>query len=156
MTKRLTTLLIGLGLVAVAACGRKGPLELPPGRAPMAVERLLAAWRDGAVVLDWTNPGKTVSGHVLAALREAEIWIFEGGGAPLGSSFVPGEVEKAARRAGRLPVAPGAASTFVFRPPPSGPASLAFTVRVIDRKGRASAFSAPAAVDIVRKKGGRA
>jgi predicted small lipoprotein YifL len=156
MTKRYTTLLIGLGLAVVAACGRKGPLELPPGRAPMAVERLSAVWKDGAVVLDWANPAKTVSGHVLDALREAEIWVFEGDAASIGSSLDPGAVEKAARRAGRLAVAPAAASTFVFQPPPSGPASLAFTVRVFDRKGRASAFSAPAVVDIVRKKGGRA
>jgi hypothetical protein len=34
------------------------------------------------------------------------------------------------------------------------PAKLAFTVRVFDRKGRASEFSAPVAVDIARRDAG--
>ncbi len=156
MTKRPATILIGLGLAALAFCGRKGPLELPPGRDPGPVERLSAVWRDGAVVLTWANPAKTVSGHALGALREAEVWVFEGEAPGAGIAPGPDAVERAARRAGRMAVAPAADSSFVYEPQPSGPASLAFTVRVFDRKGRASAFSPPAVVGIVRKRGGRA
>ena len=79
MTKPLGTLLVGLALVCAPACGRKGPLELPQGRAPMAVEGLAAAVRGGEVVLSWTNPAKTVSGRPLEGLRAVEIWVFEGG-----------------------------------------------------------------------------
>jgi hypothetical protein len=40
---------------------------------------------------------------------------------------------------------------FSFAVPPQSPAKLAFVVRVFDRRGRASDFSAPASVDLARK-----
>lgn len=153
MGKRLATLLIGLSLCAFPACGRKGPLELPPGRAPQAVESLSAAVRDGAVVLAWTNPDKTVGGHPLGTLREAEVWVFERDLPAGGAALEAGAVERSARLAGRVAVAPVAASSYVFEVRPGGPPRLAFAVRVLDGRGRASAFSPPAVVTVARDQG---
>jgi len=149
MTKRLAALFI-MGLAAVAGCGRKGPLELPPGRAPMAVERLTAVPKDGAVVLAWTNPVKTVAGDPLGPLGAVEIWVFETDRPAAGTALTPEAVERKARLARRLEAPAAAAASFSFEPVPAGAKSLAFTVRVIDRKGRASEFSPLAVVDILR------
>ncbi len=155
MTKRLAALFImGLSIAAVTGCGRKGPLELPPGRAPMAVERLTAVPKDGAVVLAWTNPVKTVAGDPLGPLGAVEIWVFENGRPAAGTALTPEAVEKKARLARRLEAPAAAAATFSFEPVPAGAKSLAFTVRVIDRKGRASEFSPLTVVDILRPAAG--
>jgi len=164
MTKPLATLLIGLCLVAAPACGRKGPLELPPGRAPMAVEGLRAVQRGETVVLEWTNPGKAVSGRPVGLLGSVEIWVFERGLPAAGRAPTSAEVEKTARLCRRIPQkefasfevragAPGSGMVFpfIFDPGPAGPKSLAFTVRVIDAKGRVSDFAPPVAVELVRK-----
>lgn len=153
MGKPLATLLIGLSFLAFPACGRKGPLELPPGRAPQAVEGLSAAVREGAVVLVWTNPAKTVGGHPLGALRDAEVWVFERDLPAAGAAPEAGAVERSARLTGRVAVAAAAASSYVYEVRPDGPPSLAFTVRVLDGRGRASAFSPPAVVTIARDRG---
>lgn len=161
MARPFATLILGLPLLVFPACGRKGPLEIPPGREPMAVEGLTAAQRGQVVFLEWTNPVKAVSGRPLAVLGAVEIWIFDkglpAGGRPLASA----EVEKTARLARRIPKEEfgsfqgraGAresrmAFPFVFDPGPAGPKSLVFAVRVIDSKKRASDFTVPAAVDI--------
>jgi predicted small lipoprotein YifL len=161
MAKPLVTLLAGLYLFAGPACGRKGPLELPPGRAPAAVEKLTAVQRGDAVVLEWTNPGKAVSGRSLGPLGEVEIWVFDGGPLPAGRALGPAEVEKTGRLVRRIPEkeftdlvvgrgepASEMAFRYIFDPGPSGPKSLAFTVRVLDREKRASEFSPPAAVSV--------
>jgi len=151
MTKRLAALFImGLFIAAVAGCGRKGPLGLPPGRAPMAVERLSAALEDGAVRLTWTNPVKTVAGNALGPLAVVEVWIFDKDLPAAGSVPTPEAVEKKARLARRLEAEDAAAASFTFEPVPAGVKSLAFTLRVIDRKGRASEFSPLTVVDILR------
>jgi predicted small lipoprotein YifL len=155
MTKRLAALFIlGLSIAAVADCGRKGPLELPPGRAPMAVERLTAVPNDGAVVLAWTNPVKTVAGDPLGPLGAVEIWVFENDRPAAGTALTPETVEKKARLARRIEAPAAVAASFTFEPVPGGAKSLAFTVRVIDRKGRASEFSALAVADILRPPAG--
>jgi predicted small lipoprotein YifL len=154
MGKPFATLLIGLSLLAFPACGRKGPLELPPGRAPQAVEGLSAAAREGAVVLAWTNPLKTVGGRPVGALRDAEVWVFERDLPAAGAALEAGAVERSARLAGRVAVAPGAASSYVFEVRTGGPPKLAFTVRVLDGRGRASAFSPPAFATFARGQGG--
>ena len=161
MAKPLATLLIGLWLAASPACGRKGPLELPPGRAPMAVEGLTAVQRGGAAVLEWTNPGKAVSGRPIGPLRSVEIWVFDRGLQAGGRALTSAEVEKTARLARRIPEVEFAGFTaragapaskmafpFVFDPGPAGPKTLTFTVRVLDREMRASDFSPPADVAI--------
>ena len=164
MAKPLATLLIGLGLVAATTCGRKGPLELPPGKAPMPPQALTAAADAHSVLLRWTNPAKAVSGRPAGPIDAVEIWVFErnlpAGGRPLTSD----EVEKTARLVRRIPRrefgtyaektgdGPSAmAFSFDAGPQASVPAKLAFTVRVFDRHGRASEFSAPVTVDIARK-----
>lgn len=163
MRKPLTTLLIGLALVTVPACGRKGPLELPPGGAPMPVEALAAVPGDGTVLLRWTNPTKSVSGRPLGPLDAIEIWVFDQGFTPGVKALASGDIEKTARLVRRIPRqelgtyerTPGDASggmVFTYTVGPQAvPAKLAFTVRVIDRRGRPSEFSAPVAVDLVRK-----
>ena len=165
MAKPLATLLIGLCLAAGPACGRKGPLELSPGRAPMAVDGLAAVQRGEAVVLKWTNPGQAVSGRPLGPLGSVEIWVFDRGLPAVGRALTSSEVEKTARLVRRIPEgefasfkvldgAPASAMAFpfVFDPGPAGPKSLAFTVRVLDAKGRASDFSPPVTVEIVRER----
>jgi predicted small lipoprotein YifL len=164
MAKSLATLLIGLGLVAATTCGRKGPLELPPGRAPMPVETMTAVPGPGGVILRWTNPAKAVSGRPVGPLDAVEIWVFDRG-LPAGDRpLTSDEVEKTARLVRRIPRREfgtyaektgdgSSAMAFSFDAGPQAPvpAKLAFTVRVFDRHGRASAFSAPVTVDVARK-----
>jgi predicted small lipoprotein YifL len=150
MSMRIVSLLIGLSLVAGASCGRKGPLALPQGQAPMAVERLSAVPKDGTVVLTWENPFKTVSGKPLGPLGEIEIWMFDRNAPAAGAPVRPEAVEASARLVRRIAVKDAAVSSFVFEPVPAGATRLAFTVRVLDRKGRASDFSLPAVAEIVR------
>jgi hypothetical protein len=151
MTKPLGTLLVGLALVCGPACGRKGPLELPQGRAPMGVEGFSAAVRGGKVLLSWTNPSKTVSGRPLEGLRAVEIWVFEAGPPAAGRRLTASEVETSARLVRRIPAGPPAAAmTFPFSPVPgpAGPRTLAFVVRVAGAGERVSDFSPPAVVTI--------
>jgi predicted small lipoprotein YifL len=161
MARPLATLLLAFPLLVFPACGRKGPLEIRPGHEPMIVGDLAATQRGQAVLLEWTNPVKTVSGHPLTGLEVVEIWVFDTGLPVGGPAFTSAAVEKGARLARRIPKEefgsfqgrPGArdtgmAFTFVFDPSPAGPKRLAFAVRVIDSKRRASDFTAPAGVDI--------
>ncbi len=159
MGRPYLTLFLGLWVLAGSACGRKGPLELPPGREPMAVEGLTASQRGASVILEWTNPVKAVSGHPLAGLETIEVWVFDRGlpvgGRPPGSA----EVEKLARPARRISKEEfeqfrkntgneAAVMVFAFSldTGSAAPKSLAFSVRVLDRKKRASDFSTPAAL----------
>lgn len=161
MARPFATLILGLLIVAGLACGRKGPLEVPAGREPMAVEGLTALQRGQAVYLEWTNPVKAVSGRPLTVLETVEIWVFDRGLPPGGGALPSTEVEKKARLARRIPKEEfgsfqgrsgaresGMNFPFVFDPGPAGPKSLAFAVRVIDSKKRASDFAMPAAVNI--------
>jgi predicted small lipoprotein YifL len=169
MAKPLATLLLALFLASAPACGRKGPLELPPGRAPKPVEGLAAVPDDGAVLLRWMNPVQAVSGRSAAPLEAVEIWVFEAGPPAAGRPLAADEVQRSARLVRRItrrefgapggePGAPPGAMSFAYAVPsrPDAPARLAFTVRVIDRAGRASAFAAPVTADIARKDAGTA
>jgi predicted small lipoprotein YifL len=164
MDKRIATLLVGLCLAAVPACGRKGPLVLPASRAPLPVAGLTAVAGDGTAVLRWVNPVKSVSGKPLGPLAAVEIWVFDkplpAGGRPLTSEAV----EKSARLARKIPRGEFAAHgggageaagvmayTYDLPAGAAVPVKLAFTVRVVDRKGRVSEFPAPAAVEISRR-----
>ena len=51
---------LGLALLALAACGRKGPPVAPEMRAPQRVLDLDAAVRETAVELSWTPPNRRV------------------------------------------------------------------------------------------------
>jgi len=164
MARPFATLILGLPLLVFPACGRKGPLAIPPGHEPMTVEGLAAAQRGQAVFLEWTNPVKAVSGRPVTDLETVEIWVFDGGLPAGGRPFTSIEVEKMARLARRIPKEEfgsfqgrsgardsGMAFPFVLDPGPAGPKRLAFTVRVLDAKGRASDFAPPVAVEIVWK-----
>ena len=161
MARPFATLILGLLIVAGSACGRKGPLEIPLGREPMAVEGLTALQRGQVVYLEWTNPVKAVSGRPLTVLEAVEIWVFDLDLPPGGGALPSAEVEKKARLARRIPKEEfgssqgrsgagesGMAFSFVFDPGPAGPKSLAFTLRVLDSAKRASGFTAPVAVEI--------
>jgi len=161
MARPFATLILGLPLLVFPACGRKGPLEIPAGREPMAVEGLAAAQRGQAVLLEWTNPVKAVSGRPLTDLETVEIWVFDSSLPSGGRPFVSTEVEKTGRLVRRILKEElgsfrsrdgsrdsGMAFSFGFDPGPAGPKRLAFAVRVIDSKKRASDFTVPAAVEI--------
>jgi predicted small lipoprotein YifL len=164
MVKTLATFLLGLSLACSPACGRKGPLQLPQGRQPMPVEGLTAAVSDGAVLLRWTNPSKAVSGKPVAGIETIEVWVFEGDLPAGGRPPAADQVEKTARLVRRIPRTEFAAAAaagdagpggmaFSYRLPSgaAGPAKLAFTVRALDRRGRASEFAPPVAVDVPRR-----
>jgi len=164
MTKPLAMLTIGLSIALAPGCGRKGPLVLPPGNAPMPVEGLTVRPADNAVLLQWTNPVKAVSGKPVGPLEAVEIWVFDKGLPAGGRPLASGDVEKSARLVRRISrqefgsfesasgEAPGLfAYAYDIVPGPSAPAKLAFTVRVFDRRGRASDFAMPAAVDLAGK-----
>jgi predicted small lipoprotein YifL len=164
MAKTVATLLLGLGLAVTPGCGRKGPLQMPPGRAPMAVAGLAAEAGEGAVLVRWTNPIKAVSGKPADAIETVEVWVFESRLPPAGRPPSDDEVEKNGRLVRRIArdefaafAAPGGSApgalAFSYPLPPGAelPARLAFTVRVVDRKGRASEFAAPAAVEVGRR-----
>ena len=161
MAKPLATLLLGLVLAAGPACGRKGPLTLPPGGEPAAVADLAAVARDGAAVLTWTNPAKAVSGRPAGRLAAVEVWVFERDLPAAGAPPAADEVARTARLARRIAArdfaafkgpdgaGPGAmAYSFVPDPARPGPKRLAFTVRVVDARDRASGFAPPVAVEL--------
>lgn len=166
MTQPAVIILLGLCLAAAPACGRKGPLVLPPGRAPMPVTGLTAAGGDGRVVLRWTNPTKEISGRPLAGIGAIEIWLLDRGPAGGGGPLSPDRIEKTGRLvrtiAGRdlaglaagTDASPGAAFTYVLPPSATAPAKLAFAVRVRDRRGRASEFAGPVAFEVPGKGAG--
>ena len=164
MTKPLATFTIGLCVALAPGCGRKGPLVLPPGGAPMPVEALTAVPAPNAVLLQWMNPVKAVSGKPVGPLEAVEVWVFDKGIPAGGRPLTSGDIEKSARLVRRIPrrefdslgsgtgEATGLlAYTYDIVPGPSAPTKLAFTVRVFDRKGRASDFATPAAVDLAGK-----
>lgn len=151
---------IGLAVLLAAACGRKGPLQPPLASGPQAVEGLTAHQQGGGVILEWTNPTKSIDGRPLESLEAAEIWVLElrpGDGkrplglqdfearARLGRRVLPKEFQPSSRAAaGRSP-------DVMFAYPISGeesaPPVLAFAVRVLDAKKRRSKFCAPVVVE---------
>jgi predicted small lipoprotein YifL len=147
MARPRATLLLALAAVCLAGCGRKGPLELPVGLAPMAAADLAAAVEGGEIVLSWTNPSKTLAGRPLRELAAVEIWVFEAGLPAAGAVPAAAEVERTARSAAKVPAAaPGLRMSYRFAPAagPAGPRRLAFTVRITGPGGRLSEFAAPA------------
>jgi predicted small lipoprotein YifL len=166
MSKPLALLLAGLSLTGVAACGRKGPLVLPPGRAPLPVAGLKAVAGEGRVDLSWTNPEKEISGRPLGAIGAIEIWVFDQGLPEGVGPLTPDRIETSARLARKIhgrelaaltAVRPGApvpgVVTFAYVPRTGAAASAkpAFAVRVIDRHGRASEFAGPVEIETTPK-----
>lgn len=160
MARPAATLLLGLSLLAAPACGRKGPLVLPPGRAPLPATGLRAVAGEGGIVLSWTNPDKEISGRPLGPLGAIEIWVFDKGLPAGGGPLLPDRIEKTARLLRKIPQrefaglaagagrAPGAMTyTYGLPPAASSSAKPAFALRVLDRRGRASEFAGPVTVE---------
>lgn len=159
MARPVGTLILGLAILTGPACGRKGPLELPPGREPMPVEGSTAFQRGDMIVLEWQNPAKAVSGRALV-VAAVEIWaVEEESAAALASLRVP-DVEKRAkpvRRIGRdeFPehgTDPGSERRgmryeHAFDGSRAGSTSFAFSIRVFDGGGRPSDFCLPMTVE---------
>ncbi len=156
MTRSAGTLFLGLAILAAPACGRKGPLVLPPGREPMPAKRVSAILEERAIVLAWTNPDKTVSGKLLGPLEAIEIWVFEKDVPASGAVLAPQEVTQRGRLLLTSSPDGGAATMSRSVPVPEGAKALAFTIRVRDRRGRVSGFSPLVVVDIARTPAGAA
>ncbi|MGZ4886925.1 MAG: LPS translocon maturation chaperone LptM [Candidatus Aminicenantales bacterium] len=151
---------IGLAAFLAAACGRKGPLQPPLARGPQAVEGLTAHQQGGAVILEWTNPAKSIDGRPLESIEAAEIWVLglrpgEGKmplGLPdfearsrLGRRVLPKEFQPSPRAAAtRSPVVMFA---YPISGEKAGSSVMAFAVRILDSKKRSSKFSAPIVVE---------
>jgi len=153
-------LAIGMVVLLASACGRKGPLQPPLARGPQAVEGLAAHQQGGSVILEWTNPLKSIDGRPLESLEAAEIWVLElrpadakqppglqdfEARARLGRRVSPKELQPSPRAAA------GRAPDVLFAYPIAGdnaaPPAMAFAVRVLDGKKRPSKFCAPVVVE---------
>jgi predicted small lipoprotein YifL len=160
MKRPAAILVLGLAVFAGAACGKKGPLEPPLAREPKPVERLTTFQRGGSVILEWTNPVKSIDGRPLGPLAAVEIWVLEverwaGKEVPR-----PQDFEAKARLGRRVPakdLRPASqassqkSSDVMFAYPISGAKpvfpAMAFAIRVLDGRKRPSKFSAPVVVE---------
>lgn len=75
MTRRLAAL--ALAGLALAACGKKGPPVPPEGRLPRPVMDLTGSVADGAIELQWTNPGRRADNTRLRDLAAARLYRVE-------------------------------------------------------------------------------
>jgi len=161
MTRSAGFLVLGLAVLCAPACGRKGPLRLPLSPRPQAVRNLSARQRGTSVVLEWTNPERSVDGRPLRSFAGAELWALALGPGGANKVLKTGEFESRARLVGRIaakelpPPSPGssgesAATTFTYRIAGDRfhPGALAFSVRILDEEKRPSEFSPPVPVDL--------
>jgi len=148
---------LGLAVLFGSACGRKGPLQPPAAREPKPAESLAAFQRGGSVILEWTNPSKYIDGRPLDAAGAAtELWILESG--PETGTRPPAlkDFEARARPARRIapgearPIPAGVSGAVMFAYPLAeglaGHRTLAFSVRVLDARGRPSKLCPPVLV----------
>lgn len=159
MARPFGALVLGLAILAGPACGRKGPLELPPGREPMAVEKPAAFQRGDKVVLEWTNPDRAVSGRPLA-VAAAEIRVLEEASDDAPPSLRAADVEKRTKPVLRIKrdefpryrTDPGTETLkmsyeHAFDGHRAGSVRFSFSIRVFDGSGRASEFCPPVTVE---------
>jgi predicted small lipoprotein YifL len=161
MKRAVGILALGVSLLSGLACGRKGPLRPPVGREPQAVRNLTAHQRGVSVVLEWTNPERSLDGRPVGSLEAAEIWTMEVGQGQAVQGLKLKDFEPRARLGRRLAPrewrrVPGPSpgnpldARFVF---PVGedkfrPRVLAFSIRVLDGKKRFSEFCPPVALHL--------
>ncbi|NMD10018.1 MAG: fibronectin type III domain-containing protein [Acidobacteria bacterium] len=66
---------LGLAILAAAACGRKGPILEPLTRIPQPVASLAAGQRGATLRLRWTAPATYIDGRALPPDARTEIWL---------------------------------------------------------------------------------
>jgi predicted small lipoprotein YifL len=157
--KRLAAILaLGLAVFFVPACGRKGPLQPPAAREPKPAESLTAFQRGGSIILEWTNPAKYLDGRPLAAAGStSELWTLESGPEAKTRPQALKEFETRARPVRRItsrearPVPAGVSGAVTFAYPLAGSLTghrtLAFSVRLLDARGRPSKLCPPVLVE---------
>jgi len=149
------------GLIILAGCGKKGPIEPPLPRIPQTVENLSLIQRGAALLLTWTNPSAYADGYPLGEVAEVEIWMVKEdskaeGGAKTWTSQefaskaklltqISGDQFASLRSTGAKT---GAELTYTYALAGEdlGRKVLTFSLRVRDEKKRASEFAAPASV----------
>jgi hypothetical protein len=157
MTRR-TAATLALGLLTLAACGKKGPIMAPLIRIPQYVKDLAVSRVGNLVDLIWTNPTASIDGRPLGRITEVDVWVIEEPVAGTGQPAKPAraDFEKKARLLQKVPedrlvslVRNDTAKpemVLSIEPDPSDLAkkSMYFSLRVRDEKKRLSEFSEPA------------
>lgn len=162
MARRGFLPLLVSGLILLAGCGKKGPIEPPLPRIPQAVENLALIQRGNALLLTWTNPSTYADGNPLEEVAEAEIWLLKEDRKAEGRAkkWTAQEFESKAKLLAQIkqeefaslrPAGTKAEAeltyTYVLAGEDLGKKVLTFSLRVRDQKKRASAFAVPASVE---------
>jgi len=162
MARRSFLTLFVSGLIMMASCGKKGPIEPPLVRVPQAVENLALSQRGATFLVTWTNPSVYVDGNPLGEVTEVEIWMIkEDRGAEGGAkAWTAEEFESKAALLARISKDGFAALRssgpkteaeltygYALAGEDMGRKVLTFSVRVRDLKKRASGFAVPASLE---------
>ncbi len=162
MARRCYLPLFVFGLIVMAGCGKKGPIEPPLVRVPQAVENLALIQRGSTIWLTWANPSAYVDGNPLGEETEVEIWLFKGDRAAGGAAkpWTAGEFGSKAELLIRIGKAQFASLLrtgpkqearltygYALAGEDIGRKVLTFSLRVRDLKNRASGFAAPVSLE---------
>jgi predicted small lipoprotein YifL len=162
MVRRIFLPLFISGLIVMASCGKKGPIEPPLARVPQAVENLALSQRGATFLLTWTNPSAYVDGNPLGEVTEVEIWMIkeDRGAAGSAKALTAEDFENKAELLARISkdrIASlrwtGAKTEaeltygYALAGEDIGRKVLTFSVRVRDLKKRASQFAVPASLE---------
>jgi hypothetical protein len=160
MKRSAGILALGLAALLWPACGRKGPLQPPLARGPQSVEGLTAHQRGGSVILEWTNPAKSIDGRPLGSVEAAEVWVVNLGPgegkqplklqdfearARLGRRLARGDLRPALRPSSGK--APDVMFAYPFAVEKPGSRVWVFSVRVLDARKRPSKLCVPVLVE---------
>jgi hypothetical protein len=152
------------GLMVLASCGKKGPIEPPLVRVPQTVERLALVQRGATLLLSWTNPSAYIDGNPLSGLAEVEIWMVkedrkaEGGAKSMSAQAFESKAKLlvqlsqdqfAALRSTGAQTGADLTYSYALAEEDFGRKVLTFSLRVKDLKERASAFAAPVSFEAV-------
>jgi hypothetical protein len=162
MARRSFLTLFVSGLIVMASCGKKGPIEPPLVRVPQAVENLALSQRGATFLLTWTNPSAYVDGNPLGEVTEVEIWMIKEDRAAgsAAKTWTAEEFESKAELLARVSkeqfpsLRRADAKTeaeltygYALAGEDMGRKVLAFSLRVRDLKKRASGFAKPASLE---------
>jgi len=162
MARRCFLLLFVSGLIVMASCGKKGPIEPPLVRVPQAVENLDLIQRGSTFLLTWANPSAYIDGNLLGEVTEIEIWMIKGdrGAGGAAKTWTAEEFESKAELLTRIDTdrfasllrtgaKPEAQLTYGYALAGEdiGRKVLTFSLRVRDLKKRASGFAVPVSLE---------